>query len=254
MALYYCPDCNRLQDRVRHLEGKVKLRRRQAKEDSLGSSTPSSKVPIKPSALPERQARKARTCCETCKTWRRSSRISPKSAASSRRSHRCWRQPWACAGWDSPAGTTANKTLNSAESSKERSKPRPATWPCEHIKTSSCRTPAAYVTELTIRLVQLENNLAERDLRSLVVARRISLGSQSLHGAHTGEVLITVLHTLRKQSDNPAQTFHAALGQLAVNSAADLFKLLFPRPLTEALRGVCVWPCSSGQADDKMRV
>ena len=65
MALYYCAECfrkqqeiNRLQDRIRHLEGRLKYRRRQAQEGPFGSSTPSSKVPLKPSALPERQARK----------------------------------------------------------------------------------------------------------------------------------------------------------------------------------------------------
>ena len=75
-----------------------------------------------------------------------------------------------------------------------------------------------------------ENNLAERELRPLVVARKVSFGSQSQNGAHTREVLMTVLHTLRKQTDNPAQTFRAALDQLAANPTADPFQILFPRP------------------------
>ena len=65
MAIYYCPDCfrkqqeiNRLKDRIAHLEGQLKRRQRQTREGPFGSSTPSSKVPLKPSALPERQARK----------------------------------------------------------------------------------------------------------------------------------------------------------------------------------------------------
>lgn len=78
--------------------------------------------------------------------------------------------------------------------------------------------------------VPAENNLAERQLRPLVVARKISFGSQSLNGAHTREVLMTVLHTLRKQSDDPAHTFRAALDQLAANPKADPFKLLYPQP------------------------
>ena len=59
---YYCPECfqkqqeiNRLKDRITHLEGRLRLRQRQAKEGPFGSSTPSSKMPIKPSSLPERQ-------------------------------------------------------------------------------------------------------------------------------------------------------------------------------------------------------
>jgi transposase len=78
--------------------------------------------------------------------------------------------------------------------------------------------------------VPAENNLAERELRPLVVVRKVSFGSQSQNGAHTREVLMTVLHTLRKQSDNPAQAFRATLDQLAANPTADPFKLLFPRP------------------------
>jgi transposase len=65
MALYYCPEClkkqqeiNRLQERIRHLEGKLRYRQRQAQEGPFGSATPSSKIPVKPSSLPERQARK----------------------------------------------------------------------------------------------------------------------------------------------------------------------------------------------------
>ena len=78
--------------------------------------------------------------------------------------------------------------------------------------------------------IPAENNLAERELRPLVVARKISFGSQSLNGAHTREVLMTVLHTLRKQAGNPAHAFRAALDQLAANPQADPFRLLFPRP------------------------
>jgi len=78
--------------------------------------------------------------------------------------------------------------------------------------------------------VPAENNLAERELRPLVVARKVSFGSQSDKGAHTREVLMTVLHTLRKQTADPAGAFRAALDQLAANPKADPFKLLFSRP------------------------
>ena len=78
--------------------------------------------------------------------------------------------------------------------------------------------------------IPAENNLAERQLRPLVVARKVSFGSQSAKGAHTREVLMTVLHTLRKQTDDPAAAFRAALDEFASHPAADPFKLLFPRP------------------------
>ena len=78
--------------------------------------------------------------------------------------------------------------------------------------------------------VPAENNLAERELRPLVVARKVSFGSQSVKGAHIREVLMTVLHTLRKQTANPAAAFRTTLDHLAANPAADPGKLLFPRP------------------------
>jgi transposase len=78
--------------------------------------------------------------------------------------------------------------------------------------------------------VPAENNRAERELRPLVVARKISFGSQSSNGAHTREVLMTVLHTLRKQSPDPDQAFRTALDQLAANPDLDPYKVLFPRP------------------------
>lgn len=77
--------------------------------------------------------------------------------------------------------------------------------------------------------VPADNNLAERELRPLVVARKISFGSQSQNGAHTREVMMTVLHTLRKHSNDPAHTFRAALDQLALKPNADPFRVLFPR-------------------------
>jgi transposase len=77
--------------------------------------------------------------------------------------------------------------------------------------------------------VPAENNFAERDLRPLVVARKISFGSQSSKGAATREVLMTVLHTLRKRTPDPAAAFHDCLNQLALNPKANPFNLLFTK-------------------------
>ena len=76
--------------------------------------------------------------------------------------------------------------------------------------------------------VPAENNFAERELRPLVVARKVSFGSQSRQGAATREVLMSALHTLRKRTPDPVAAFHAALDHLAANPHADPFKLLFP--------------------------
>lgn len=78
------------------------------------------------------------------------------------------------------------------------------------------------------RRVPAENNLAERDLRPLVIARKVSFGSQSRAGAHTREVLMSVLHSLRKQTPDPAGRLKAALDQLAQDPKTDLYQTLFP--------------------------
>jgi transposase len=77
--------------------------------------------------------------------------------------------------------------------------------------------------------IPAENNLAERELRPLVVARKVSFGSQSDRGAATRETLMTVLHTLRKRSADPAAALKAALDHLAQTPDADPFPLFFPK-------------------------
>jgi len=77
--------------------------------------------------------------------------------------------------------------------------------------------------------IPAENNLAERELRPLVVARKVSFGSQSDRGAATRETLMTVLHTLRKHTADPAAAFKTALDQLAQNPDADPFTFLSPK-------------------------
>ena len=76
--------------------------------------------------------------------------------------------------------------------------------------------------------IPAENNLAERELRPLVVARKVSFGSQSDRGAATRETMMTVLHTLRKRVSDPAAAFKAFLDCFADHPDADPFTLLFP--------------------------
>jgi len=79
------------------------------------------------------------------------------------------------------------------------------------------------------RRIPPENNLAERDLRPTVIARKVSFGSQSDAGAHTRAVLMTVLHTLRKCSTtDPCSALTAALDKIAKDPTHDPFDLLFP--------------------------
>lgn len=78
------------------------------------------------------------------------------------------------------------------------------------------------------RQIPAENNLAERDLRPVVIARKVSFGSQSEAGANTRGVLMTVLHTLKKRASDPCGAFKAALDLLAKDPTLDPFPLLFP--------------------------
>jgi transposase len=79
------------------------------------------------------------------------------------------------------------------------------------------------------RQVPADNNLAERDLRPTVIARKVSFGSQSDAGAQTRGILMTTLHTLKKQTKtNPATAFKIILDQLAKDPSLDPYHLLFP--------------------------
>lgn len=62
--------------------------------------------------------------------------------------------------------------------------------------------------------IPADNNRAERELRPLVIARKISFGSQSEAGARTRETLMTVLHTLRKRTANLTEALEQALNRL----------------------------------------
>lgn len=65
------------------------------------------------------------------------------------------------------------------------------------------------------RNIPADNNLAERDLRPLVIARKISFGSQSEEGAKTRETLMTVLHTLGKRTPDVTAAFKSILDKIA---------------------------------------
>jgi transposase len=77
--------------------------------------------------------------------------------------------------------------------------------------------------------IPADNNFAERHLRGLVIARKISFGSQSEKGRRTREILMSVLHTLRKRGRDPTATLKAALDALSASPQANPADLLFPR-------------------------
>jgi transposase len=78
------------------------------------------------------------------------------------------------------------------------------------------------------RRVPPDNNYSERSLRPLVISRKLSFGTQSAKGSQTREILMSVLHSLKKQGHDPAARIHQALNLKTQNSEFDLARFLFP--------------------------
>jgi transposase len=78
------------------------------------------------------------------------------------------------------------------------------------------------------RRVPADNNRAERELRPTVIARKVSFGSQSDAGAKTREILMSLVHTLKKRCSDPESHFKRVLDQLAADPTGDPVSLLFP--------------------------
>ncbi|NQT83870.1 hypothetical protein HQ563_12645 [bacterium] len=61
----------------------------------------------------------------------------------------------------------------------------------------------------------------------MVIARKVSFGSQSDAGARTREILMTVLLTLKKRCHDFQSRFKHAIDQLAENAHLDPHRLIF---------------------------
>jgi transposase len=78
------------------------------------------------------------------------------------------------------------------------------------------------------RAVPADNNLAERDLRPSVIARKVSFGSVTHAGAKMRSILSTVTASLNKRGEDVGGRIKDALDLLALNPNADSFEILFP--------------------------
>jgi hypothetical protein len=103
----------------------------------------------------------------------------------------------------------------------------PAIWTIQNLFRDRARRLYHWARDPSI---PADNNLAERDLRRLVIARKVSFGSQSPAGAKTRETLMTVLHTLAKRTRDVPSALKDALDRLAADPSADPYRLLFPSP------------------------
>ncbi len=111
----------------------------------------------------------------------------------------------------------------------------------QHIQNIFCENAHRMYHWADACRVPAENNLAERDLRPTVIARKVSFGSVSDAGAHTRSVLITVVHSLKKQKIDVVEHLKYLLDQLSQNMTlipfnfSSLLELLIP-----PLQGLCI--------------
>ena len=87
------------------------------------------------------------------------------------------------------------------------------------------------------RRVPAENNLAERDLRPSVIARKVSFGSVTDAGARTRSTLTTVVTTLRKQDLDSVQRMKETLDVLVRNPDTRCLPTPFSRPNAQESSG-----------------
>ena len=79
------------------------------------------------------------------------------------------------------------------------------------------------------RRVPSHNNRSEREVRSMVIARKVSFGSQSKQGAKTRSILMSVLHTAKKRlpkGQSLQEWLLQTLNSLALNPNVNLMSLL----------------------------
>jgi transposase len=75
--------------------------------------------------------------------------------------------------------------------------------------------------------IPAENNYAEREVRKIVIARKISYGSQSEEGAETREIWTSVLASLKKREANPREKLLEGLNKLSEDENFDIGEFLF---------------------------
>jgi transposase len=81
---------------------------------------------------------------------------------------------------------------------------------------------------VTDRRVAPDNNFCEQELRTVVIARKVSFGSQSENGAQTREIMMTVLHTLQKKTGDAAKSLKDILDKIADQPDQDPNQFILP--------------------------
>ena len=78
--------------------------------------------------------------------------------------------------------------------------------------------------------IPAENNYSEREIRKVVIARKMSYGSQSTEGAKTRETWTSILQTLKKREANPRDKLVQALNKISQTKELDITEELFGSP------------------------
>jgi len=81
--------------------------------------------------------------------------------------------------------------------------------------------------------IPAENNYAEREIRKIVIARKMSYGSQSAEGAKTREIWTSILQSLKKREENPRDKLIETLNNLSQNKNLDIAEELFGSPIPQ---------------------
>lgn len=81
--------------------------------------------------------------------------------------------------------------------------------------------------------IPADNNYAEREIRKVVIARKMSYGSQSKAGAKTREIWTSILQTLKKREENPRDKLITTLNKISQNKDLDITNELFGVPQTQ---------------------
>jgi transposase len=79
--------------------------------------------------------------------------------------------------------------------------------------------------------IPAENNYGEREIRKVVIARKVSYGSQSEEGAKRREIWTSVLQSLKKREGEPRRKLVEVLNRLVANQELDIAKELFGSPV-----------------------
>jgi transposase len=80
------------------------------------------------------------------------------------------------------------------------------------------------------RRVPADNNLAERDLRPSVIARKVSFGSVTDAGAQARSILQSIVTTQKKLAVDPEQRISEALNIMVRDPTVDIYSVLVPKP------------------------